>query len=356
MKILCSPPHGALNYIMRGWKEVFENIGYEWHWWPTDKPAFDAFDEVDPDIVFLTNQTCTNATLKCLKERPDTHVAIKVGNWGSMDSDLASFHEKAGIPKEQYPVHIATAEEKAMVKEIMGVVNTQSFVYGLYHPNRLEGTLEGWAEIAPVLGIMPAACLYHDKPVEYSNDLSCEIGFVGGYWPYKAVNLDKYIVPLCNGDYNVKIFGNSGWPVPQWLGSASDEIVRQLFSSALICPNVSEPHANEFGFEVNERVFKLAASGAFCISDKIASLEEDVFYNHEMVIADDPDHFQDLVRMYVQNHDLTDAVIKPFDTVMSNHTYFDRAIQVLTAFGLETETCYNEKDKLVKERIYDFEK
>jgi len=51
----------------------------------------------------------------------------------------------------------------------------------------------------------------------------------------------------------------------------------KLFSSAKLCPNISEPHANKFGFEVNERIFKLAACKALVISDNVASLEEDIF-------------------------------------------------------------------------------
>ena len=357
MKVLCSPAYGALKYIMRGWQEVFNEIGYEWHWWPQNKPSFDVFDEIEPNIVLLTNETCTRATMKCLQERPDVLVACKVGNWGYMDEDLANFHEKLGIPKEQYPVAIASDDEKKWLAKLHNTIGKPDFVYNLYHPNRLNGTMECWEDVCSVRGIMPAACLTHNKIVPQDPSLRCEIGFVGGYWPYKAINLDKYLIPLCYpvGKYNIKIFGNADWPVPQWLGGAKDATTNALASSAVINPNVSEPHANEFGFEVNERVFKLSACGAFCISDKIASLEEDIFFEHQMVVADDATHFKDLVHMFLQNHDLCIRHAGScFEHVIENHTYYHRVAEVLRGLRLRdaADKCM-ELHEEKKQEIYD---
>jgi spore maturation protein CgeB len=117
-----------------------------------------------------------------------------------------------------------------------------------------------------------------------------------------------------------------------------DNKVSNLFASATICPNISEPHANVFGFEVNERIFKLAASKAFFISDPIASLTEDIFVNDEAVIADNPEHFRDLVDTFLDKPHLRDTHIQEcYDTVMSSHTYEHRANDIIQL--LELDVC-----------------
>ena len=54
MKILSARFSNALYYIIDGWKDVFDRLGHEWLWWPPEKPAFDMFDEFEPDIFIGT--------------------------------------------------------------------------------------------------------------------------------------------------------------------------------------------------------------------------------------------------------------------------------------------------------------
>ena len=201
--------------------------------------------------------------------------------------------------------------------------------------------MEGWSNIAAqCYGLLPAADTTIYRESIAVDRLKCDLAFVGGYWPYKARNFDKYLLPLCYpvGKYNIKIFGNQIWPISQYLGTIDDEIVPNLFASAAICPNISEPHANVFGFEVNERIFKLAASKAFFISDPIASLTEDIFTNDEAVIADNPEHFRDLVDTFLNKPHLRDTHIQEcYDTVMSSHTYEHRANDIIQL--LELDVC-----------------
>ena len=58
-----------------------------------------------------------------------------------------------------------------------------------------------------------------------------------------------------------------------------------LFSSATVCPNVSEAHSQDFGYDIIERPFKVLSSGGFCISDYVESMAEEVFNNGEVVFA-----------------------------------------------------------------------
>lgn len=312
---------------MDGCREVFVRAGHSWEWIGQGEAIIEKFDRYKPDLFFGATYLIDRATLKACKAHPETLVVMKANNWGDSDKE---------INPKLYPIGIADENEKKNTLELM-----PSLVFNFYHKNRMDWTMGSWdSHGIPTFPLLPAANHFKYKKVDPNPALACDIGFVGGYWKYKAENLDKYMVPLCSpvGRYNIKIFGNQHWPVPQYMGETNDETVVQLFSSAKICPNISEPHANVFGFEVNERVFKLASSKAFCISDDIASLREDIFTNNELVIAKTPEHFGELVQLYTKAPELRNAHIqKCYDTVMKEHTYVHRMSDMLQALNLNKE-------------------
>jgi hypothetical protein len=318
---------------MEGWRQVFIHTGHEWRWLKKDEAILDVFNEYKPDMFIGATYEINSALKKALIKYPETIVLMKANNWGPSDKD---------IDKELFPIGKVDEKEIKKVEELLYIKGLPLYLFNFYHLNRYKYTMSYWElELGlPLIEGLPAADTFNYKPVEPREELKCDVGFVGGYWPYKARNLDKYIFPLCFpvGKYDVKIFGNQVWPVPQYLGNASNATTEALFASSTICPNISEPHANEFGFEVNERVFKLAASKAFCINDPIASLSEDIFTNNELVIADDDKHFQDLVHMFISNPQLRDKYIEAaHETVMKSHTYAHRVANMWKVLGNKEE-------------------
>lgn len=332
MKILCKKFSNALFYIMEGCKDALCSAGNEWRWLGQGEAVIEVFDRYKPDIFIGATYEMDRATIKAIYRHPEVKVVMKGNNWG--DSDFAINHE-------EYPIGVVNEKEKVDVLTLKASCGKPDLVFNFYHKQRMEWTMGQWdREGITTFPLLPAANHFKYKPVEPDENLRCDIAFVGGYWRYKAINLDRYIVPLCYpvGKRNIKIFGNQHWPVPQYLGEARDETVLSLFSSALICPNVSEPHANKFGFEVNERIFKLAACKAFVISDKTASLTEDIFTKNELVVADNPHDFHGIIDMFLANPSLRDNYVeKLHKTVMESHTYVHRMRDMLTALGLQEE-------------------
>ena len=330
MKILIRHEHNASHYIYTGILRSFLRNGHECIFWDSESvPAFDIFDVFQPDLFIGQGYNLDRATVKCIKLRPDIKVLLKVGCWGRVCQD---------VDIEKYPILNATEQEIKNVEQVAASIKSL-VLFNYVHSNRKDYLMSSWEEaVAKTIGLLPAADLSESEAGVFDPSLECDIGFTGGYWPYKGQNLDKYIIPLCYpiGKHNIKIFGNQAWPVPQYMGMANDETVRNLFKSSLICPNVSEPHANVFGFEVNERVFKLAASGAFFISDPIASLTEDIFTKDEAVVAKDPVHFHDLVQDVLKNPDIRKRHISACqDTVLKKHTYDHRTKQIMESFENE---------------------
>tara|TARA_R100000908_G_C3673051_1_gene95098 strand:- start:6 stop:614 length:609 start_codon:yes stop_codon:yes gene_type:complete len=174
----------------------------------------------------------------------------------------------------------------------------------------------------------------------YDESLSCDIGFVGGYWPYKGLVIDQFLTPLCYpvSNYNIKVFGNQPWNINQYCGVIQDERVRDLFVSAKVCPNLSEPHAHEYGFDINERCFKISCAGGFCISDNITSIAK-IFKGNGIVFAEDPEDFKDKIDYYIKNEEERLTLAKQSQQfLLDNHTNFHRVSQILQYFGYEEES------------------
>ena len=263
MKILISSdgPH-AHSYIRTSWGKVFANLGHQVRMWEiSQESAFDAFDEFEPDIFMGQTYNLNDAVFKCIKERPHMKVVLRASDWGDMQDN---------IDLNKYPILVAQEEEKRLLEKLKKQTGKPDFVHNHYHDNWISQTHGKWNDIGirPV-SLMHAADIFDFYPQQAVSLLKCDIGFIGGYWPYKAINLDKYLVNLCTpvGKYNIKIFGSSSWPVCQHLGKIDNNNVGALFSSATVCPNISEPHSQDFGYDIIERPFKILMSGGFCVSD-----------------------------------------------------------------------------------------
>jgi len=169
--------------------------------------------------------------------------------------------------------------------------------------------------------------LYH--PTEPDERFTFDIGFLGGYWGYKAHNLDKYIVPL-QKRYNCGVFGWGGW------GSGSRRISdtegNKLFSSCKICPAVSEPHTTDYGIDIPERLFKVPLSGGFTISDPVYDIER--ITKDVIPLAKTQGQWFELIDHYLKNPDKRKKEAKEQRKyILENHTYFDRMANLFEMIG-----------------------
>ena len=182
---------------------------------------------------------------------------------------------------------------------------------------------------------MMCADIFTYRNSTFDPTLECDIGFIGGYWPYKGQVLDKYLLPLLHplGEYSVKIFGNQPWGVNQYCGLISDDDAKNLFASAKICPNLSEPHAQEFGIDLNERIFKVLYAGGFCITDNVEAYK---MFGDGVVIAESPEDFKEKIDFYLQNtEDRNEIAEKGNKFVADNHTSIHRIAEILDYFDLK---------------------
>lgn len=339
MKVLCLYSHCGPSFVRNGWRRVFEALGHKWAWWnPQEKSAFDAFSENEPDLFIGTTYDTDRAVVKCIARRPQMRVIMFGSAWGQL---------VGLVDREKYPIQVVTDTEKQTIEWLKKASGRPDFVFIHVTDKFLEPTMGGWSTIGvkPV-GILNAADTFAYCPQQLGMsknatkyELESDVSFIGGYWPYKARNLDRYMLPLCQESYGlkVKIWGNQPWPVHQFLGQCSDADTPHIFVSAKVCPSVSEPHSTDLGFDVIERPFKVLAAGGFCVSDYVEEAR-DLFTEEELPMGRSPKEFIRMVRDFVKDPDSR----LPFMAagrrkVLMEHTYLDRVAQMFGELELHHE-------------------
>jgi hypothetical protein len=331
MNILCNWSPCGPSYVRNGWRKVFEYLGHRFVFWNKEQqPAFDVFSEVNPDIYIGCTYEVDRAVYKNIQNRPNMKVALFGSAWSPYVAD---------VDVQKYPIVIASDVEKQTIEKLKKETGKPDFVFVHVTDRFLSHTMSGWKEIGVTpIGILNAADIFTYYKGNYKPELQCDIGFVGGFWGYKSKNLYTHMIPLCNDSgVSVKIFGNQNWPVVQFLGSCSDSDARDLFVSATVCPNVSEPHSTDLGWDVIERPFKIFSSGGFCVSDYVEEANE-IFSPNELVMRKTSSDFTQTIKYFVESPaSRNNYMERSRRKVLTEHTYFQRVEKMLRAFTMTQE-------------------
>ena len=329
MKILIANDGMHAHFFERvGWMNAFIRSGIQCVMYNCKTiSAFDVFDEYEPDIFIGQLYNLDSSTIKCLAERPHVKTAFRAGDY----SNIPELMNDPNILK-------TTNEDLQKLDSLLKVANEPKFIYTHYTQQDINYTHELFVKNygLTLVGIPMSADIevYHDG--KYDPSLECDIGFVGGYWPYKGQVIDKYLTPLCKDyEYSIKIFGNQPWPhVNQYCGYIEDYKVKDLFASAKICPNLSEPHSQKYGIDVNERAFKILSSGGFCIMDSVAAAKN--MFGKDVVFAESPMHFEALIKHFRKDPvHRKEMQIRGYDMSMRQHTNYHRAALIAKSFKEE---------------------
>lgn len=333
MKFLfLSDNSGAPFYQRVGLAKALVRAGHDAMFWqPERKPAFDAFGEYEPDVFIGQTYNTSRAVAKCIKARPHMKVALFASALGEVLKD---------VDVKRFPIVVASDDEKRVIETLKKETGKPDFVWIHHHRNQAAYSIGGWLDQfgIPVLGSGKAADLLTYWGGKHDPLLDCDVGYIGGYWPYKAQNLNKYLLPLC-GKHDVKIFGNTPWPVPQHLGFIDEGDAKNLFASAKICPNVYEPHSVQYGRDPIERPFKVLAAGGFVLdAGYVRTIHEDFFPSKEIPYAQTPKEFFELVHFFLSKPLDREIIAKNGQLrVLYEHTYFHRVSEFLHLLGFPTE-------------------
>lgn len=333
MKILiANDGPSAFYYIRTGIGRAFTAAGHQVVLWDINKkPANDAFDEFEPDIFMGQTYNMNRSTINAIKERPHMKVIMKAGDWGPLYDEI-----KSG----DYGVLMASEPEKQMILNLHEETGKPDYVHIYYHPHFIKSTHGGWIDAGiDVHSHMLAADIFDYTNGQRVEQFESDLTFIGGYWPYKAKNINRYLIPLCQDySYRIKIFGNTHWPVAQYCGFAPLGMEKHILASATICPQIHEPHSTTFGFDMSERTFKLLANKCFCISDYVAGLDYLFGEDECLVLTKTPEEFRERVDYFLANpDDRLGFIERGYNKVMNGHTYFHRASDIFKNLNMPYE-------------------
>lgn len=336
----------ALYYFRLGLAGVFSVMGHDVAIWDINKKsAFDMFDEYEPDWFLGQLYNLDIATFKCIKSRPNMLVSLRVGDRGNLTKE---------IDLKKYPILITTDKQFDLIRKLRDETGKPDTIDIHYHQDRMLDTHTDFInEKFNILGLMNAADVFNYTGGQFNEALASDIAFVGGRWGYKNVTISRWLIPLCNPflNLNIKIFGNQGWGIPQYYGHIDDDNVKHVLASAVVCPNIHEPHSQDFGYDVVERPFKLLSNKCFVVTDYVEDLYK--ILPDSMIHCKTPQEYQEQILYFIEHPKEREAYIqRGYENVINNHTYFNRVESLFDALGLpeEVEKCRNAftlvKDKL----------
>lgn len=317
---------GAFFQIANGWKNALAAAGHNAVMWDGDIATWATHK---PDIFI----GCSGWRHNVPRPRGNTRVAIHVNPYCS---------QQLQVPGGPLINENASARDW-VISQKPDVV----FGYGLQ--DDMERWWSGWALHGfRLLGMPNAADVTIYKPGPVDPALVCDIGWVGGYWPYKAINLDQYLLPVAK-KYKTMWYGWSG-PANLWRGQAEAGQVVRLFNSARVCPAVVEPHTTLYGIDIPERIFKIAACGALTVSDPFWGFER--YFNPKSIpMAKNPQDYADIVASHLSATDEArrTRALELRQEVLAKHTYHHRVQSLLAALGFTVEAAeYNALIKVLK--------
>lgn len=341
MRVLISIDNYFAHYYIRlGFGKALTACGHEVVLWDINKnSAFDAFDDNKPDIFIGQTFNITDALIKCIKEyKPIT--IMKAGDYGVISDN---------IDRNKYPVLIASDNELRMTNKLRDETGKPDLLYVHYMDERLKDTHGHWIEDGYKMHSMClAADVYSFTGGEHKDVFASDISFIGGRWGYKARTIDKWILPLTKKNWNVKIFGNQSWGIPEFCGFAPSGMEKDIFSSAKVCPNVHEPHSQDFGYDVIERPFKLLANKCIVVSDYVEDLPKMLPH---VICCKNPEEYSEKIEEVIVNPEkFNDIKEAGYEHVINNHTYFHRMAKTFDAVGLDGQEILDKYEE-IKEKL-----
>jgi hypothetical protein len=182
-----------------------------------------------------------------------------------------------------------------------------------------------WMEQGLQVESLPLACdttVYHPHTPDVAAFADVQMAFVGGYWPFKAQQFDRYLRPF---EQELTIFGRERWPYAGYGGKLPADQEAALYRQARLAPTINEPHCERLNIDLNERVFKVLGSGGCSITDAVSGYRE-WFAPDELAVPTSLNEYRELVAALLHDDALNAAYrARGYAAVTARHTYAHRA-------------------------------
>ncbi len=193
---------------------------------------------------------------------------------------------------------------------------------------------EEWERCGIPVKSFPLACdthIYQSAPDAIPEFENVPLGFVGGYWPSKGREIDRY---LRRFESRLRIYGYSKWPYSGYRGQLPVEHEASFYRQARVCPVINEPTVALMKGQINERVFKVLGSMGCPVVDAVPAYRE-LYAEDELLVSDGPEHFAELVEGLLKDPERNYAYrMRGHKATLERHTYEHRVRSLMKHLGL----------------------
>ncbi|MCX6730650.1 MAG: glycosyltransferase, partial [Candidatus Roizmanbacteria bacterium] len=186
---------------------------------------------------------------------------------------------------------------------------------------------------------------FYDYDKKYKSDIS----YVGHYLKEKRDFFIRNIFPL-QRKHLVKLYGLDWTFKDRLLGDMQRvgqffniemlkglrqlpmTIDRKVYSSSIINLNIHGDFQVKYGSDINERTYKILASGGFQICDNVKVLRK-YFNKNELVIGENDKDYLEKIEYYLKYPNKRDVIIRNGQKkVLKYHTYTNRMQQIIDIY------------------------
>lgn len=342
MKILYQIPSLDTIYAGRsiyyGYKHAFEDMGHIFRPLTADDNQKKVMEEYEPDILITS---------------------IGPYTFKYLDLELVKEQKKKGMKVFVNTPFWKAVFAKTRISEVRGLVDNKEYInlitsgdFGdVYYSccEQEDPRMDGFERTTgyPCHTVLLAVDQQIPEP-NYNAKFACDVSFIGTYLPEKREFMQDHLFPL-KRTYDVKIYGRDWTAYDRFLNFSMKvgqyynmpylksfkkfkptlEEERELHLSSTVALNI---HNNKIGLsDLNERTFKIPASGGFEIVDNVPTLHKYFVDGVDMTIAKDTDDWFAKIEFYIKNPEKRIPIIAAGKVkVLKEHTYHNRVSQLLT--------------------------
>lgn len=311
MRILIpNRPGGAFGYITDGWLNALRDKGHEVRRYDN---KIETWNQFNPDLYI----GCSGHKQNIPSDRR-AKVAIHVNPYGP--TDIQGINENADN-----------------IKWVVDQAPDAVFGYG-FESDRIVWSFWTQKQGIPWVPIPTAA----DKVLFCDKNKTRDIGvvYLGGRWAYKGLTIDAFLIPaLRDPRINFELYGWGDWPGNFCKGVLAEDKVVDFFNRGRVGPCISERHTQQFGIDIPERAWKLAACGVLVVHDPVPTMRS---HFKSAVIAQNADQFKKLLVKYSSDdyqEERLEIANEQKREVLDNHTYHHRMAGLFSSLGWEDEAA-----------------
>ncbi len=305
-------PGGAFGYITDSWINALRDVGHNVQRWDGLESSWNSFK---PELYIGSS-----GHRQPLPKDRNCKFAMHVNPYGPIDC--------GGINEPQQSIEYI----KSMRPDVVfGYGFDIDKVYWKYWEEKLG---------IPWAPMPTAADATVFKKITPLSQRTLDAIYIGGRWAYKAKSIDTYLIPAVRhiyaNDRTMEIYGWGDWPKNQCKGIISDDRVTPTFNKAKIAPCISEPHTQQWGYDLPERIWKVAACGCLPIHDPVPTLKRII---PNLPMAQDPAQYADLSLYYITHDEEREKLAEEIrEIVIDNHTYHHRLAGLFSVLGMNKES------------------